>query len=269
MPEVSFPGLQSDITPTPDCGETTYTGSGRLAGRRALITGGDSGIGRAIAIAFAREGADVVINYLPEEESDAAEVVSVVQETTDSQIFTLPGDLRSESFCEELVHESAELMGGLDILISNAAFTRGAPNITSITTENFVRTMETNIYAPFFLTRAAIPILPPGSNIIYTSSQIFENPPYWNADYAASKAWTSTWAYALQAGLLQESGIKVNVLRPALTLTNLLSTQGITTEQAQQSGATRPIGRIMQPVEIAPLWVDVVVSNSSFVAGRL
>lgn len=222
-----------------------------------------------MAIIFAREGADVVINYLPEEESDAAEVVSVVEETTDSRIFTLPGDLRSESFCEELVDQSAELMGGLDILISNAGYTRAAPNITSITTENFVRTMETNIYASFFLTRAAIPILPPGSNIIYTSSQVYNVPPYQNAEYAASKAWISTFAQGVGNGLLAEAGIKVNYVRPGLTATNLLSTQGINTTLAQAQGLTRPIGRIQQPIEIAPQFLDFVVSNSSFAAGPL
>lgn len=222
-----------------------------------------------MAIAFAREGADVVINYLPEEESDASEVVSVVQQTTDSQIFTVPGDLRSESFCNELVDEAARLMGGLDILISNAGYTRAALNITSITTEDFVRTMETNIYANFFLTRAAIPILPPGSNIIYTSSQIQQNPPYFNADYAGSKSWVITWGQALASGLLAESGIKVNVVKPGLTMTNLLSTQGINTEQAQAQGEIRQLGRIQQPIEIAPQFVDMAASNSSFAAGVL
>ena len=195
--------------------------------------------------------------------------MSVIQNTTDSQIFTIPGDLRSQEFCESLVDEAAEVLGGLDILVNNAGYTRAALNLTSIRTEDFIRTMETNTYAPFFLTRAAIPLLPPGSHILFTSSQIWQNPPYFNADYAASKAWVSIFGQALASGLLTANGIKVNVVRPGLTLTNLLSTQGIDTEMAQTQGASRPLGRIQQPIEIAPLYVDMVASNSSFAAGLL
>jgi NAD(P)-dependent dehydrogenase (short-subunit alcohol dehydrogenase family) len=266
-PPGSFPVLQSDFEVPPDCGETSYVGTGRLRGRRALITGGDSGIGRAVAIAFAREGADVVINYLPEEQTDADDVVSIIESTTNSSIFTIPGDLRNETFCEELVAEAADRLGGLDILINNAGYGRAHPNLTSVTTDSFRRTIQTNIFAPFWLTRAAVPLLPPGSSIVFTSSLITQQPPYVTADYAATKAFLLTYSQALAGGLLRSHGIKVNSVRPAIVLSPFLTSQGQTTEEANAVGAQLPMRRIQHPVDIAPQFVALVDNDSAYTAG--
>lgn len=267
LPPPGFPVLQSSFETPPDCGETSYVGSGRLRGRRALITGGDSGIGRAVAIAFAREGADVVINYLPGEESDAEEVVEVIESTTNSSIYRIPGDLRNETFCEELVHEAADLLGGLDILINNAGYGRMSPNISSLSTESFRRTIETNIYAPVFITRAAVPLMPPGSSIVFTSSLIFQTPPYQLADYAGTKAFLLTFAQSIGMGLMPEAGIRVNAVRPGIVYTPFLPTQGQTTEHALRAGASSPLGRVQHPVDIVPQFVALVGNDSSYTYG--
>lgn len=267
FPAPGFPVLQGDFDIPPDCGETSYVGSGRLRGRRALITGGDSGIGRAVAIAFAREGADVVINYLPGEQSDADDVVSVIESTTNSSIYTVPGDLRNETFCEELVHEAADLLGGLDILINNAGYGRGSPNISSLSTESLRRTVETNIYAPVFLTRAAVPLMPPGSSIVYTSSLIMENPPYRLSDYVGTKAFLFAFSRAMGAGLMPEAGIRVNAVRPAIIYSPFLVVQGQTAEAAMLTGATSPLGRVQHPVEIVPQFMALVSNDSAYTTG--
>lgn len=259
--------MQSDFETPPDCGETSYVGSGRLRGRRALITGGDSGIGRAVAIAFAREGADVVINYLPAEQSDADDVAAIIESTTNSSIYGIPGDLRNETFCEELVHEAADLLGGLDILINNAGYGHISPNISSLSTESFRRTIETNIFAPVFLTRAAVPLLPPGSSIVFTSSLIFQTPPYQLADYAATKAFLLTFAQGMAVGLMPEAGIRVNAVRPGIILSPFLPTQGQTTEMAMQAGSGTPLGRIQHPIDIVPQFMALVVNDSSYTTG--
>ena len=155
-----WPGLACKMEPRPDHGEESYKGSGRLAGRKALITGGDSGMGRAAAIAFAREGADVAINYFPTEEPDAQEVIALIKETGRKAI-TLPGDLREEAFCQKMVHEAIETLGGLDIIVSNAGRQQSHPSLLEITTEEFDWTMKTNIYAPFWIIKAALPHLEP------------------------------------------------------------------------------------------------------------
>ena len=164
-----FPGLAGRMEPRPDHGEQSYRGSGRLAGRRALITGGDSGMGRAAAIAFAREGADVAINYLPDEEPDAREVIALIREAGRTGI-AIPGDLREEAFCQRLVADAVRGLGGLDILVSNAARQQARASILDVSSEDFDATMKTNIYAPFWLIKAALPHLPPGSAIIGTTS---------------------------------------------------------------------------------------------------
>jgi NAD(P)-dependent dehydrogenase (short-subunit alcohol dehydrogenase family) len=269
LPDQVFPGLHSNWDEPPDCGETSYNGTGVLVGRRALITGGDSGMGRALAIAFAREGADVVINYLPEEQPDADEVVSAINSTTDSRIYTVPGDLRNEAFCDELVAEAVDLLGGLDILINNAGFGEIAPNITSRSRETFRQTIETNIYAPFYLTQAAVPHMPPGSSIVFTSSLIYTTPPYTLADYASSKAYLYTFASALAAGLMAEAGIKVNAVRPAVFLSNFLTSQGQTTEQVRENAAVLPLGRIQQPIDLVPQYLALIQDDGSFATAAM
>jgi hypothetical protein len=171
-----WPGLASKMDPRPDHGETSYKGSNRLAGRKALITGGDSGMGRAAAIAYAREGADVAINYLPAEEADAKEVIALIK-AAGRKAVAIPGDLREEAFCQRLVSEAVRQLGGLDILVNNAARQQTKPSILDISTEDFDATMKTNIYAPFWTIKAALPHLKPGSAIIATSSVQAYDPP--------------------------------------------------------------------------------------------
>ncbi|KEF52316.1 uncharacterized protein A1O9_11556 [Exophiala aquamarina CBS 119918] len=269
IPDQGFPGLQSNFEIAPDCGEDNYVGTGRLVGRRALITGGDSGIGRAVAIAYAREGADVVINYLPEEESDAQDVVSVITSSTSSQIFTIPGDLRNESFCVDLVSRAAELLGGLDILVSNAAYSNISEDIRTLSNEQFDRTIYTNIYANFWLSRAARPLLEPGSSIIFTSSGITQAPSGGLIDYGATKGFVTTFSRSL-ALQLTPFGIRVNAVAPALVLTNFLSTQGMTTEIMRDViSSTAPLGRIEQPIELAPVYVGLAENAATYVSGSL
>lgn len=164
-----FPGLASKMTPVPDHGEKSYVGSGRLAGRKALITGGDSGIGRAAAIAYAREGADVAINYLPAEEEDAQQVIDLIKKEGRKAI-AIPGDIRNEAFCKKLVDQAVQQLGGLDILVNNAGHQKSNESILDISTEDFDWTIKTNIYAPFWITKAALPHMKPGSSIIGLSS---------------------------------------------------------------------------------------------------
>lgn len=181
-----FPGLAGKMTPKPDHGETSYKGSGRLTGMRALITGGDSGMGRAAAIAYAREGADVAINYLPDEEPDAKDVIALIEKEGRKGI-ALPGDLRDEAFCEKLVEDTVKALGGLDILVNNAGRQQQAASLSDITTEAFDATIKTNIYAMFWLTKAALKHLKPGSAIIQTTSEQAYDPSENLVDYAITK----------------------------------------------------------------------------------
>lgn len=268
IPVQDFPGLQSNFEIRPDCGEDNYVGTGRLVGRRALITGGDSGIGRAVAIAYAREGADVVINYLPEEESDAQEVVSVITSTTSARIVAISGDLRDESFCIDLVNRAAEQLGGLDILVSNAAYSNITLDIRDLTNEQFDRTIYTNIYANFWLSKAIRRHLEPGSTIIFTSSGIPEAPTGGLIDYGATKAFVTTFSRSL-ALQLAPFGIRVNAVAPALTLTNFLSTQGMTIEIMRQVVEATPFGRVEQPIELAPVYVGLAENAATYVSGSL
>jgi NAD(P)-dependent dehydrogenase (short-subunit alcohol dehydrogenase family) len=268
--EIGDTGLQTDFDPRPDCGEDpeSYIGSRRLAGRRALITGGDSGIGRAIAIAFAREGADVTINYLPPEQPDADDVQSIIESTSESRFFGIPGDLRNATFCEELVARAVDEMGGLDILINHAGWTNlEAPNITTLSLDVFERTMRTNIFAPFYVTRAAVPYMPPGSSIVFTSSRSVDRPVSQAAHYAASKAFIRTYAQGLSESLVTEHGIFVNSVSPGITHTLYLPTQGFTDEIANAQAALTPLRRVAQPVEVARLYVNLVENAQTYVNG--
>jgi NAD(P)-dependent dehydrogenase (short-subunit alcohol dehydrogenase family) len=203
-----WPGLASKMDPRPDHGEKSYKGSGRLAGRKALITGGDSGMGRAAAIAYAREGADVAINYFPTEQPDADEVVALIREAGRKAI-GIPGDLRDESFCKKLVADAVEQLGGLDILVCNAARQQTRPSILDISSEDFDATMKTNIYAPFWIIKAALPHLHAGSVIIGTTSEQATDPSPEIYDYAQTKAATTNYVRSL-AKQLAPKGIRVN-----------------------------------------------------------
>lgn len=208
----SPPGLASKMNPRPDHGETSYQGSGRLVGRKALVTGGDSGIGRAAAIAFAREGADVAINYLPVEEPDAREVVQLIRETGRRAV-AIPGDIRDEKFCNQLVASAVRELGGLDILVNNAARQQSVDSILDLTTEQFDSTFKTNIYAMFWLTKAAVPHLRSGASIINTTSVQAYDPSANLLDYAQTKSAQVAFTKSL-AKQLAKKGIRVNAIAP-------------------------------------------------------
>jgi NAD(P)-dependent dehydrogenase (short-subunit alcohol dehydrogenase family) len=218
------PGLALKMKPKPDHGEHSYKGSGRLVGRKALITGGDSGIGRAVAIAFAREGADVAFGYLPVEEPDAREVVDLIQ-AEGRKAVPLPGDIREEAFCQQLVSDAVRELGGLDVLVSNAAMQRAVRSVLDISTEQFDATFKTNVYAMFWITRAALLHLGPGSSIIYTSSVNAYDPSETLLDYAATKATIMNFCKGL-AKQVASRGIRVNAVAPGPVWTPLQPSGG-------------------------------------------
>ena len=261
------PGLAGKMTPRPDHGEQSYVGSGRLAGRKALITGGDSGIGRAAAIAYAREGADVAINYLPVEEPDAKEVVALIR-AAGRKAVALPGDIRDEGFCVQLVDKAVAALGGLDILVNNAGKQVAKKSILEITTEQFDAVYKTNVYAMFWITKAAIPHMPPGSTIINTGSEQAFDPSKEIVDYASTKAAIVNFSKGL-AKQLVEKGIRVNAVAPGPFWTPLQPSGGQLPEKLPQFGATAPMGRPGQPAEIAPLYVTLASQEASYVTGNV
>lgn len=261
------PGLASKMIPVPDHGEKSYKGSGRLAGRKALITGGDSGIGRAVAIAYAREGADVAINYLPEEESDAAEVIQLI-EAEGRKAIAIPGDIRTEAFCQQLVKEAASKLGGLDILVNNAGRQQFNESIRTLSTEDFDATFKTNVYAMFWITKAAVDYLPRGASIINTSSVQAFKPSEILLDYAQTKASIVAFTKSL-AKQLGKEGIRVNAVAPGPYWTPLQSSGGQPQEKVQQFGQDSPLGRPGQPAEIASLYVTLASTESSYTSGQV
>jgi NAD(P)-dependent dehydrogenase (short-subunit alcohol dehydrogenase family) len=262
-----WPGLARDMDPLPDHGEKSYKGSGRLAGRKALITGGDSGMGRAAAIAFAREGADVAINYHPAEEPDAQEVVALI-EAEGRKAVAIPGDITSEDFCNRLVTEAVTALGGLDILVNNAAYQQTKPSLLDITPEQFDRTMKTNIYAPFWITRAALPHLQPGAVIIATTSEQAYDPSPELHDYAMTKAANRSYVQSL-AKQLGEKGIRVNGVAPGPIWTPLQVSGGATIEKLKDFGGDTPLGRPGQPVELAGMYVQLAANDGSYASGQI
>lgn len=262
-----WPGLASKMTPRPDHGETTYRGSGRLTGRRALITGGDSGMGRAAAIAYAREGADVAINYLPAEEPDAREVADLIRQAGRKAVL-IPGDLRDENFCKRLVADAARQLGGLDILVSNAARQQSLPSILDLSTAEMDQTFKTNLYAMFWIVKAAVPLMPQGSSIIVTASvQAYDPSPNLLA-YASTKAAQVAFVKAL-AKQLAEKGIRVNAVAPGPIWTPLQVTGGQTQEGLEKFGADSPLKRPGQPGELAGAYVNLASSESSYTTGQV
>ncbi|ELN0133668.1 SDR family oxidoreductase [Raoultella planticola] len=261
------PGLASEMVPVPDHGESSYLGSARLMGKRALITGGDSGIGRAVAIAFAREGADVAINYLPEEEPDAREVIALIA-AEGRKAVALPGDIRSEAFCQTLVEQAASQLGGLDIVVNNAGRQQYCESLEDLSTADFDATFKTNVYAPFWITKAALRYLQAQSVIINTSSvQAFKPSPIL-FDYAQTKACLVAFTKSL-AKQLGPKGIRVNAVAPGPYWTVLQSSGGQPEEKVRQFGADTPLGRPGQPVEIAPLYVTLASDACSFTSGQV
>jgi NAD(P)-dependent dehydrogenase (short-subunit alcohol dehydrogenase family) len=262
-----WPGLASKMDPRPDHGETSYKGSGRLLGRKALITGGDSGMGRAAAIAYAREGADVAINYFPTEEPDAREVIDLIQKEGRKGV-AIPGDLRDEKFCQELVERAVQGLGGLDIVVSNAGRQQTRASILDITTEDFDTTMKTNIYAPFWIIKAALPHLKPGSVIIGTASEQAYDPSPDLYDYAQTKAATMNYVKSL-AKQLAPKGIRVNAVAPGPIWTPLQVSGGATQEKLENFGGQTPIGRAGQPAELGSIYVQLAAADASYATGQV
>lgn len=262
-----FPGLAGKMNPKPNHGETSYTGSGRLAGRKALITGGDSGMGRAAAIAYAREGADVAINYLSAEEPDAQEVIALIEREGRKGI-ALPGDLRDEDFCVELVENAVDALGGLDILVNNAGRQQQAQSLSDITTEAFDATMKTNIYAMFWLTKAALRHLKPGSSIIQTTSVQAYDPSDNLVDYAITKAAGLSFTKSM-AKQLGPRGIRVNGVAPGPVWTPLQVAGGATMDKLQEFGGDTPLNRPGQPAELASIYVQLADNSASFSTGQV
>lgn len=262
-----WPGLAGRMTPPPDHGETSYRGRGRLQGRKALITGGDSGIGRAAAIAYAREGADVAINYLPAEEEDAKVVMDLVRKEGRKGI-ALPGDLRDEGFCQTLAANAAQQLGGLDILVSNAARQQSHDTILEITTEAFDWTIKTNLYAMFWLVKAAIPLMPPGAAIVCTASVNAYDPSENLLDYSITKAGIVAFVKALAKQMVHR-GIRVNAVAPGPFWTPLQVSGGQTQEKLRSFGGDTPLGRPGQPVELAPIYVLLASADASYVTGQV
>jgi NAD(P)-dependent dehydrogenase (short-subunit alcohol dehydrogenase family) len=262
-----WPGLASKMTPRPDHGETTYRGSGRLTGRRALITGGDSGMGRAAAIAFAREGADVAINYLPAEEPDAREVADLIHKAGRKAVL-IPGDLRDENFCKKLVADAARQLGGLDILVSNAARQQSIESILDLSTAEMDQTFKTNLYAMFWIVKAAVPLMPRGGSIIVTASvQAYDPSPNLLA-YASTKAAQVAFVKAL-AKQLAEKGIRVNAVAPGPVWTPLQVTGGQSQEGLEKFGSESPLKRPGQPGELAGAYVNLASAESSYTTGQV
>jgi len=262
-----WPGLACKMDPMPDHGEISYVGSGRLTGRKALITGGDSGMGRAAAIAYAREGADVAINYLPAEEPDAKQVIELIKKEGRKAV-AIPGDLREEAFCTRLVEKAVKGLGGLDILINNAAHQQTRPSILDISAEDFDSTMKTNVYAPFWITKAALPHLKPGSVIIVTTSVQATDPSPELFDYAQTKAANTSYVRSL-AKQLGPKGIRVNGVAPGPIWTPLQVSGGATMEKLKNFGGHTPLGRPGQPAELCSIYVQLAASDSSYTTGQV
>lgn len=259
----SPPGVQSRMDPVPDCGETTYRGSGRLVGKRAVITGGDSGIGRAVAIAYAREGADVLIAYL-DEHDDAAEVQRYVEDSG-RRCVLVPGDLSDPAHCRFVIERAVDELGGIDVLVSNAAYQMSHDDLDEISDEEWDYTFRLNVGAYFYLVKAAIPHMGPGSSIIGSSSVNSDMPNPKLAPYAATKAAIANFSASL-AELLGEKGIRANSVAPGPIWTPLIPST-MPPEKVEKFGQNTPLGRAGQPAELAPVYVMLASDEASYVTG--
>ena len=260
------PGLARAMDPRPDHGETSYRGHGRLQGRKALVTGADSGIGRAAAIAFAREGADVALSYLDAEQPDAEEVRKLV-EAEGRRCLLLPGDIKDEAWCGDMVARTVAAFGGLDILVNNAGKQVNQADVEDITTEQFDATLKTNLYAMFWISKAALRHMPPGAAIINTASVQGFSPSEGLLDYATTKAGILAFTKALAKQQI-ERGIRVNAVAPGPFWTALQPSGGQTQEKLETFGAATPLGRPGQPVELAPVYVFLASQEASYVTGE-
>ena len=262
-----WPALQRDMKPVPDCGERSYRGSGKLQGRRALVTGGDSGIGRAAVIAYAREGADVAINYFPTEEPDAQDVARLLR-AEGHKILLIPGDLTEQDFCLDMVARAHRDLGSLDILVNNAAYQQSKESIAEVSFEQFDRTMKTNLYAMFWITKTAIPLMKPGSSIINTASVNSFNPEKELLDYATTKGGIAIFTKAL-AKQVAKQGIRVNAVAPGPIWTPLQVAGGQVPGTMAKFGQDTPLGRAGQPAELAALYVALASGELSYTDGSV
>lgn len=260
------PGLTSETVPTPDHGEASYEGSGRLAGHRALITGGDSGIGRAVSIAFAREGADVAISYLEEEQADAESTAHLIEQAG-RRALLLPGDVRDEQHCAAIVTATLDAFGGLDALVLNAGYQQSRDGIENLPTDDFRRVFETNLYSMLWITRQAVPHLEAGASITVTSSIQAFNPSPQLLDYAMTKAAQVAFTKAL-ADELGECGIRVNAVAPGPIWTPLIPATDWP-GKVKEFGQDTPLGRAGQPAELAPAYVFLASPEASYVSGAI
>lgn len=263
----SAPGLQSDMQPKPDCGEESYVGYGRLKGRKALVTGGDSGIGRAVAIAYAREGADVAINYLPSEQKDAEEVADLIREAGVKAVL-IPGDVADEEFCKQMVQEADKQLEGLDILTLVAGKQVAVEDIEDLSTEQLKKTFETNVFSLFWTVKEALPLLPPGATIITTSSTQAYQPGKELLDYAATKSAIVAFTRGL-AKQIAPKGIRVNCVAPGPFWTALQVVGGQLDEKIPKFGQNTPLKRAGQPVEIAAVYVHLASPESSYTTAEV
>ncbi|WP_371483183.1 SDR family oxidoreductase [Kitasatospora sp. NBC_00315] len=261
------PGSGARMDPEPDHGEQSYRGSGRLTGRKALITGGDSGIGRAVALAFAREGADVAFCHLPAEEDDARETTRLVEEAG-RRALAVAGDVREEQFCADLVTRTVDTLGGLDILVNNAAYQMSQPDgLAAISTDQLDRVMKTNVYAMFWLCRAALPHLRPGASVINTASVQAYRPSPHLLDYAATKGAIVTFTQGLAQQLAPE-GIRVNAVAPGPVWTPLIPAT-MAPDKVAAFGRQSPLGRPAQPAEMAPAYVFLASQEASYITAEI
>jgi NAD(P)-dependent dehydrogenase (short-subunit alcohol dehydrogenase family) len=264
--KIPYPGSTKQMSEKPDHGEESYKGSGRLENRVALITGGDSGIGRAVALAFAREGANIAISYLPVEEPDAAETAKWVKDAGRSSL-CLPGDICDEQHCQNLISRTVQEFGTLDLLVNNAAFQMTKDNIEDLTTEEFDRTLKTNVYAMFWLCRAALPLMKPGSGIINMASiQALDPSPNLLA-YAATKAAIVNFTKGLSQ-IAMKRGVRVNAVAPGPVWTPLIPST-MPEEKVRRFGEDTSFERAAQPVEIAPVLVFLASNEARFVTGEV
>lgn len=261
------PGEARAMDPKPDHGEESYQGAGKLKGRKALITGADSGIGRAAAIAYAREGADVALSYLPSERRDAAEVIALI-EAEGRKAIDLPGDITDESWCRQMVEQAVSELGGLDILVINAGRQQYREDISQVTSEDFDKTLKTNLYAMHWIAQAAVPHLPAGASVITTASIQAYEPSAILLDYATTKAGIVAYTKALAKQLI-EKGIRANVVAPGPFWTPLQSSGGQPQEAVMKFGEQVPLGRPGQPVEIAPVYVLLASQEGSYITGEV
>lgn len=261
------PGLDAKLDPQADHGELTYRGSNRLSGRKALITGGDSGIGRATAIAYAREGADVAIVYLPSEEVDARQTIKEI-EAAGQKALAIPGDIKSEGFCNDMVEEVVDAFGSIDILVNNAGKQVYIEDIANLTSDQFQDTFTVNVFAMFWITKAAVPHMPPGASIINTTSIQSYEPSPGLLDYASTKGAITAFTHSLSKMLIQK-GIRVNAVAPGPIWTPLQPSHGQPPEKLEKFGTQTPMGRAGQPAEVAPSFVFLASQESSYITGEV